>query len=464
MLCKKNIEQLQQLEDPYLRARADDMKDLQKRMLNNLQDELVTDENRLNENSIIVAENLSPAQTLLLDANYVQGFVTALGGGLSHTAILAKALGLPAIVNIQNDWRKIGEGDLLIIDADNNRIFINPDENTIENYQQRLQIQACKREKSESLLHQPAQTRDGHQFRLYANIGSDNDTDNAKKYGAQGIGLFRSEFLFMGKKSAPSEEEQFQAYRRAVEQMNGSPVILRTLDIGGDKDLPYLGLSEEENPFLGKRAIRLCFDQPELLITQLRAAMRASVYGKLKLMFPMIISVEEVRRLRAMLNSVIVDLENENIPLNKNIEIGAMIETPAAVIMAEQLIQELDFFSIGSNDLTQYILAVDRCNSEISHLYDPLTPAVVRAIKQVVDAAHVAGKWVGVCGEMAACSKASKVLVGLGVDELSVSAAAIPTVKLAICDYTLNELQELASQVVNVATRDEVETLLSNYD
>jgi phosphoenolpyruvate-protein phosphotransferase (PTS system enzyme I) len=462
----ENVKQLQQLEDPYLSARADDMEDLKKRMINRIQNrdsagDLDVSELDTRKNAIIVADNLSPTQTIELDLNYVRGFITAEGGGLSHTAILAKSLGLPAIVNSPDCLQEINEGDLLVVDAAQGLIVVNPDEQTLQDYQQKLAELQQQNEKMRLLVNQPAQTRDGHKIALFANIGTEKDIALAKDNGAEGVGLFRSEFLFMGKKQAPSEEEQFLAYRHVVEQMDGNPVILRTLDIGGDKDLAYLEMAKEMNPFLGKRAIRLCFDKPEILHTQLRAAVRASAYGKLKIMFPMVISIEEIRALRTILDDVTRELRSQQVPIGSNIEMGAMVETPAAVMMAAQLIEELDFFSIGSNDLTQYMLAVDRCNPDISHLYNPLHPAVIRAIKQVVDCTHRAGKWVGVCGEMAACEKASMVLVGLGVDELSVSSPLLVNVKQTLSQYTRQELSSLAQQVANAATSEEIEGMIN---
>lgn len=459
-IMQENIVQLQQLEDPYLRLRAEDMEELLKRMITNLNNGGDQDELEVSEENIVIAENLSPTQTMQLDLKFVKGFVTAAGGGLSHTAILAKSLGLPAIVNAPECLEKITDGDLVVVDAAANSIIVNPDELLLSEYRRQLSQQQRVVEENKMLVKKTVRTSDGYSFGLFANIGSENDVDSVIANGADGVGLFRSEFLFMGKKNAPSEEEQFDAYRQVLERMDGKPVVLRTLDIGGDKDLPYMAMSKELNPFLGKRAIRLCFDQPELMTTQLRAAMRASAFGKLKIMFPMIISLEEVRELRSMLDRVTRELRDQQIPIGEKIEVGAMVETPAAVLMAGELIQELDFFSIGSNDLTQYLLAVDRCNSEIAHLYNPLNPAVIRAIKQVVDAAHNAGKWVGVCGEMASCQKASLVLVGLGVDELSVSSPAIPNIKREIGQYTKLQLTDLAEQVLSVATLGEIEALI----
>ena len=469
-----NIDQMQSLQDPYLRARSEDMQDLLKRLLSNLngsQPELETSRSELvsgehgtdNSNTpyIIVADNLSPAETLLLDLEQVAGFITAEGGSLSHTVILAKSLAIPAIVN-SDQASKISQGDRLILDAIENSIIINPENEEIEQYQLKLAEQKELNQLIEKQRHTPATTRDGHPISLYANIGSDTEVEKAMNQGAAGIGLFRSEFLFMHSEQAPSETSQFEAYRNAVEQAQGKSVILRTLDIGGDKQLPYMQLKPEMNPFLGNRGIRLYFDYPELFTTQIRAALRASAFGKLKLMFPMVNSVEEVLQVRSMVKAEMDELSKENISFDDQIQIGAMIETPASVLMADPLIAELDFFSIGSNDLTQYLLAVDRCNSEISHLYDALSPAVLRAMKLVVDAAHRAGKWVGVCGEMASCEKAALILTGLGVDELSMSAGSIGLIKHNLSKYSQRELAQLADDCVEADTRKQIDELIGN--
>ncbi len=467
-VMSNNIVALSQIEDEYLRARAADMDDLRKRLIRNLfskpgetqtQAGLVASEG---EPIIIFADDLSPAETLSLDLTIVSGFVTATGGGMSHTAILARSMGLPAIVGVNSLFDKVTSGNLAVLDGDNNAILINPEKAILCDCEARRATQVEKQKALKELKDLPAQTTDGHRVELAANIGTDNEVEGVLENGAEAIGLYRSEFLFMGQKSAPSEEIQFNAYRAVLEKMEGKPVILRTLDVGGDKHIPYLKLEEELNPFLGKRAIRLCFDDSKLFNAQLRAALRASAFGQLRLMFPMVISVEEVRKLHGIIEELKQDLRSENIAFDENIKIGAMVETPASVMIARDLIEELDFFSIGTNDLTQYILAVDRCNTEIAHLYNPLTPAVLKAIKQVIDATHDAGKWVGICGELAATENAALLLVGMGLDELSMSASAIPRVKSAIRNCSQTQLTELAERVLSLKTAVEISEALAS--
>ena len=405
-----NIALLEELDDPYLRERVSDIKDVGRRMLKNLLGLEVASLDDVTEGSIIVAEDLTPSDTSQIDLQKVWGFVTNMGGRTSHSAIMARSLELPAIVGSKIATERIQSGDQIILDAINNKVLVNPDAAALDYYrglQKKLDEEKRELAKLKDL---PCETSDGCRFEICANIGSVRDVDGADRHGAEGIGLYRTEFLFMDRTQMPSEEEQFLAYRAVGEAMNGRSVIIRTLDIGGDKDLPYLDLPKELNPFLGWRAIRMCFDKPEILNIQLRAILRASNYGKLKIMFPMVISVEEARRLKEMIADAKHGLSEEGVPFDDGVEVGIMVETPAAVMIADLLIEEMDFFSIGTNDLTQYVLAVDRGNEKIADLYDHFSPSVIRAIKRVIDCSHAVGKWTGMCGEMAgdeACSSSS---------------------------------------------------------
>ncbi|MCL6268931.1 phosphoenolpyruvate--protein phosphotransferase [Sansalvadorimonas sp. 2012CJ34-2] len=459
-VIRNNIGVIEQLENEYLRERAADLRDVGVRMVCNILGIPMPGLGCLKENSIIVANDLSPSDTAQLDFTRVKGFVTAVGGKTSHSAILARTLELPAIVGCTEISAAVKDGDTLILDALNNNLIPNPNAEQLE--QAGLELDKLETEKQELRLLKdlPAQTSDGCLFEMGANIGQPGDIELAMENGAEGIGLFRTEFLFMGRSSMPSEEVQFEAYRRAAEAANGMSVIIRTLDIGGDKNLPYLDLPAELNPFLGWRAIRMCLDRPEILHTQLRAILRASAFGKIKILFPMVISLDEVQRLKAHIELVTLALTEEGVAYDQDCEVGVMVETPASVMIADQLIKEVDFFSIGTNDLTQYLLAVDRGNENISGLYDSLSPSVLRAIKMVIDAAHNAGKWVGMCGELAGDEQAALVLAGMGLDEFSMPASSIPRVKKALRKANTPTLKHLAEKCLELRSSDEVKALV----
>ncbi len=460
---KTNISMLESLDDPYLRERVADINDVGRRMLKNLLGLDVASLEDVDEGSIIIAEDLTPSDTSQLDLERVRGFVTNMGGRTSHSAIMARSLELPAIVGTGVATERIQNGDQLVLDAINNKVLVNPDTAALEYYydlQEQLEEEYQALSKLKDL---PCETSDGRRFEVCANIGTVKDVDGANRHGAEGIGLYRTEFLFMDRTQMPSEEEQFQAYKAVAEAMKDRSVIIRTLDIGGDKDLPYLDLPQELNPFLGWRAIRMCLDKPEILERQLRAILRASAFGKLKIMFPMVISVEEARRLKAMVDSVKHLLSKEGVAFDPNIHAGVMIETPAAVMIADLLIEEVDFFSIGTNDLTQYVLAVDRGNEKIACLYDHFAPSVLRAIKRVIDCSHAAGKWTGMCGEMAGDERAALLMAGLGLDEFSMSATSIPKVKKVLRSQSHEELKALADKIMKQATAGDVKELLDQH-
>ena len=460
---RTNVSMLEELDDPYLRERVADVKDVGRRMLKNLLGLDVTSLEDVEEGSIVIADDLTPSETSQIDLDKVCGFVTNMGGRTSHSAIMARSLELPAIVGTGVATERIQNGDQLVLDAINNKVLVNPDASALEYYRD-LQKQLAEEYQALSKLKDlPCETLDGRQFEVCANIGTVKDVDGANRHGAEGIGLYRTEFLFMDRTQMPSEEEQFQAYKAVAEAMANRSVIIRTLDIGGDKDLPYLNLPQELNPFLGWRAIRMCFDKPEILERQLRAILRASHYGKLKIMFPMVISVEEARRLRTMVTDIGRVLETRGVPYDNAIEVGIMVETPAAVMIADFLIKEVDFFSIGTNDLTQYILAVDRGNENIADLYDHFSPSVIRAIKRVIDCSHAEGKWTGMCGEMAGDERAALLVAGLGLDEFSMSATSIPRVKKILRNQKVSELQVLAEKVLQQSTVTRVKQLLDDH-
>ncbi len=454
----KTADEFRALENPYMRARAADMEDVGRRVLQQLMGVELPPLD-FDRPSILVAEELSPSDTAGLDRTQVLGICVAQGGATSHSAILARALGIPAIVGLGKDLWTIGEGDVMAIDGQTGQVWLEPStEEQTELLQKRAawqqSLNQAKRAGKET-----AETVDGHMVEIVGNIGGPNDAAVALEYGAEGVGLFRTEFLFMDRSSAPGEEEQFQAYANVAQTMGKRPLIIRTLDIGGDKPLPYLDLGQEDNPFLGWRGIRFCLDRPQIFRPQLRAALRASALGCVKLMFPMVGSVGEIRAAKLILEEEKEDLRQAGISFDEEMEVGIMIEVPSAVAMADFLAAEVDFFSIGTNDLTQYAMAADRGNAKVADLAQALQPAVLRLIKQTINAAHEAGIWVGVCGELAGNAAAASLLVGLGVDELSMSAPSIPVVKASIRQTSYAEAQAMAETVL---TLDSVTAVLEH--
>ena len=454
---------LEELDDEYLKERAADVRDIGKRLLQNILGLHIVDLSAIQEESILVAKDLTPSETAQLNLKKVLGFITDLGGRTSHTSIMARSLEIPAIVGTGNVTASVKNGDFLIIDGVNNTIYVNPSEEKQEELKAVQTQYLSEKHELAKLKDLPAITLDGHQVEVCANIGTVRDIAGAERNGAEGVGLYRTEFLFMDRDSLPTEEEQFQAYKAVAEGMGSQAVIVRTMDIGGDKDLPYMYLPKEENPFLGWRAIRIAMDRKEILHAQLRAILRASSFGKLRIMFPMIISVEEVRSLKAELEMLKAQLREEGKAFDESIEVGIMVETPASAVIARHLAKEVDFFSIGTNDLTQYTLAVDRGNDLISHLYNPMTPSVLGLIKQVIDASHAEGKWTGMCGELAGDERATLLLLGMGLDEFSMSAISIPSIKKIIRNTRFEDAKELAEQALAQPTAEDLMNLVNKF-
>ncbi|HIH5646922.1 TPA: phosphoenolpyruvate-protein phosphotransferase PtsI [Serratia marcescens] len=454
---------LEELDDEYLKERAADVRDIGKRLLQNILGMPIVDLGSIQDEVILVATDLTPSETAQLNLDKVLGFITDLGGRTSHTSIMARSLELPAIVGTSDVTKQVKNNDYLILDAVNNKIYVNPTADVIDQLKAAQNQYITEKNDLAKLKDLPAITLDGHQVEVCANIGTVRDVAGAERNGAEGVGLYRTEFLFMDRDSLPTEDEQFQAYKAVAEAMGSQAVIVRTMDIGGDKDLPYMNLPKEENPFLGWRAIRIAMDRREILHAQLRAILRASAFGKLRIMFPMIISVEEVRDLKGEIETLKAQLREEGKAFDESIEVGVMVETPAAAVIAHHLAKEVDFFSIGTNDLTQYTLAVDRGNELISHLYNPMSPSVLGLIKQVIDASHAEGKWTGMCGELAGDERATLLLLGMGLDEFSMSAISIPRIKKIIRNTNFEDVKALAAQALAQPTAQDLMNCVNKF-
>ncbi len=453
------IAMLEALDDSYMAARAADLRDIAQRVtriLLGLETEALSE---LSEPAIVVAHDLTPSDTAALDKNAVLGFCTAVGGPTAHTAILARSLGLPAVVGAGDEIMEIRPGTTLILDGGSGQIFVSPDPVTQERYRLRQTELSAQQAAAKEAAQAAAQTGDGQQVEVVANIGSVDEAETILAFGAEGVGLLRTEFLYLERDTVPTEEEQFEAYHRIAEVLGQRPLIIRTLDVGGDKALPYLSTPPEENPFLGHRGIRLCLAEPETFKSQLRAILRAACGHNIKVMFPMVASVDEVRRAKACLEEARAELVADGVPYGQP-EIGIMVEIPAAAITADQLAHEVDFFSIGTNDLTQYTLAADRTNTLVQSIADALHPAVLRLIAETIRQAHQAGIWVGLCGELAGNAAAVPVLLGLGLDEFSMAATAIPGVKAAIRTWSLPEAKAVAEAALQQKDAADVRALL----
>lgn len=444
-VSERYIAALAAIEDEYLRERAGDMRDLTFRVLDNLLDSKTEfDLRHLTEPCVLVSHDLSPSMTAQLDKNFVLGFATDIGGHTSHTAIMARSLGIPAVVGLENISSELENGDYALLDGYNGNVIINPTDQTLFEYGQLAKIKASLDEKLREITMQPAVTLDGKHITLSANIEDENDIEPVLAGGAEGVGLFRTEFLFINRQTLPSEEEQFKVYQKVAAALKPNPVVIRTLDLGGDKFSSHLQIAREMNPFLGWRAIRFCLAQPELFRSQLRAILRASAEGNVRMMYPMISGLDELLQANALLEKCKEELRAEKIPFDEKMEVGAMIEIPSAALIADSLAQRVNFFSIGSNDLIQYTLAADRTNERVSHLYEPTHPAIVQLIKATVDAAHKRGIWVGVCGEIAGDPVLVPLLIGLGVDKLSAAPTLVAPVKYIVRRLKLSETQVLA--------------------
>ncbi|OXM17054.1 phosphoenolpyruvate--protein phosphotransferase [Paenibacillus herberti] len=456
-------ELLRSMDDELLRERAADVGDVSGRVISKLVGRQHSALSELSEEAILVAADLTPSDTAQLDLNYVRGFITEIGSRTSHSAIMARSLELPAVVGMGLQAKRIETGMTVILDAVLGSVIVEPTEQELTDYRERKRAYEENVARMRSFVDRPSLSADGHEVELAANIGSVEDLAKVLENGADGIGLFRTEFLYMGRSSLPTEEEQFTVYRHVLEKMNGKRVVIRTLDIGGDKELPYMDLPKESNPFLGQRAIRLCLNQDELFRVQLRALLRASAYGKLAIMFPMIAVVDELGAAKRIVEEERVKLEAASIAVSDEIEIGIMIEIPAAALNAGALAREADFFSIGTNDLIQYTMAADRMNESVAYLYQPHHPSILRLVDMVIQAAQRNGRWTGMCGEMAGDADAIPLLLGLGLHEFSMSASSILPARELISRLSREECASLARQALDLGSQAEVLSLVRQH-
>ena len=456
-------EMISQLDDPYLRERAADLKDVGKRWIKNVLGMKMKDLSNLEKDTIVVTYDLTPSDTAQLDLENCIGFITEVGGKTSHSAIMARSLELPAIVGVKDVLAEIFEGQPLIMDGEKGDIIVEPIQDDVATYSAKRAQFLADKEELKKLINEDAITLDGRVVEIYGNIGGPNDVDAVVTSGATGVGLYRTEFLFMNSDHMPTEDEQYQAYRIVAEKMKGKPVTIRTMDIGGDKELPYMNLPKEMNPFLGYRAIRISLEQQDMFKTQLRAILRASSYGQIKIMYPMITSVNEIRKANEILAECKEELDEIGKKYDEKIKVGIMIETPSTAIIAYKFAKEVDFFSIGTNDLTQYFLAVDRGNEMVSNLYSSFNPAVLEAIQKVIDAAHDRGIPVSMCGEFAGDKKATELLLGMGLDIFSMSASSVLQVKKKIRTTDYQEARKYRDLILEQDTPQEVLDNLRSY-
>ncbi|MDU3198820.1 MAG: phosphoenolpyruvate--protein phosphotransferase [Anaerococcus hydrogenalis] len=452
------------LDDEYLKERADDYKDIGFQVLCKIKNIVPKDLSKLDEECIVISKELTPSDTSNMDKEKVLAFATDLGGKTSHVSIIAQNLDIPALVGMQDISTKIKGDELAIIDGNQGVLIINPSEDEVKEYQVKIEKENEERQRLEKVKNLEAKTLDGKVCEVSANIGNIADLEVAIEHGCDGVGLFRTEFLYMENDHFPTEEEQFEVYKKATQMLGEKPLVVRTLDIGGDKGLDYYDFPEEENPFLGYRAIRFCLDHQDIFKDQLRALLRASAYGNLKIMLPFVISTDEIKQTRIILEDLKKDLDKEGIAYNKDIDLGIMVETSASIIMADKLIKYSDFFSIGTNDLTQYTLACDRGNENISDIYDNFNPAVIRSIKHVIDESHKARKWTGMCGQFASDTKATKLLLGLGLDEFSGSASKLPKVKDIIRNSNFENEEKFALTVLDLEDVEEVKESVEKHN
>ncbi|WP_077211339.1 phosphoenolpyruvate--protein phosphotransferase [Bacillus dakarensis] len=455
-IAERFVSMFEAMENEYMKERAADIRDVTKRILAHLLNVQLPNPSMISEEVVIVAEDLTPSDTAQLNRKYVKGFTTDIGGRTSHSAIMARSLEIPAVVGTRTATKEIENGDLVIVDGLKGEVHINPTQEAVEQYKKEYEAYEIQKAEWAKLVNEKTVTADGYRVELAANIGTPKDLKGVLDNGGEAVGLYRTEFLYMGRDHLPTEEEQFESYKAVLEGIKEKPVVVRTLDIGGDKELPYLQLPKEMNPFLGFRAIRLCLEEQDIFRTQLRALLRASVFGNLKIMFPMIATIDEFREAKRLLKEEKEKLTNEGVKVADNIEVGIMVEIPSTAIIADAFAKEVDFFSIGTNDLIQYTMAADRMNERVSYLYQPYSPSILRLVKMVIDAAHKEGKWAGMCGEMAGDETAIPILLGLGLDEFSMSATSILKARSQILQLEKTEMEKLARRVLEMSTTEEV--------
>ena len=460
------VRSFEMIDDEYFRERKHDIQDVGKKILSHLLGKEKRSLAGMAAQSIVVAQNLTPADTIQMRENLVRGFATDIGGRTSHTAIVAQSLEIPAVVGLKNATAQMRDGDTIIIDGNQGLVLLNPPPEMIENYKREREIQLAQVRELEKLRDLPAQTLDGHRVMIVANIENPDEIKSVLNHGAEGVGLYRTEFLYFNRTTLPTEEEHYENYRRVAQKMLPYSVIIRTMDIGGDKlaHFDLEGFAEEKNPFMGLRAIRFCLKYPEVFKTQLRGILRASADGKIKIMYPMISGVAELKAANKILNAVKEDLRREGKPFDEKIEVGSMIEVPSAAVTADLIARECDFLSIGTNDLIQYTLAVDRINENVAQMYEPLHLSILRLLKTIIDAGHNAGKWVGMCGEMAGDPSFIKVLLGMGLDEFSVAAVQIPKIKKITRSLTMLEAKELVSDIFSSDDNESIADKIKKHE
>jgi phosphotransferase system enzyme I (PtsI) len=463
-VCNMFADMFAAMDNEMFQQRATDVKDIKVRLQKILLGVESVDVSTLPAGTILVAKDLTPSMTAGINPKNIVGIVTELGGKTSHSAILARAMEIPAVVAVTDFLKGVKDGDEVIVDGSEGVVYVNADEAVTAEYTQKRDKYLKEKKELEQYIGKPSVTKDGVHVEVVANIGKPADVEKVLQYDGEGVGLFRTEFLFMDRDSMPTEEEQFEAYKSVAEGLAGKPVIIRTLDIGGDKEIPYMGLEKDENPFLGYRAIRLCLDRKEdIYKPQLRALLRASAYGDIRIMIPMVTCLDEVREAKALIEQIKMELDRANIHYNKDIKVGIMVETAAATLMADVFAKEVDFFSIGTNDLTQYTMSCDRGNDKIAYLYSTFNPAVLRAIKRVCACANEAGIMVGMCGEAASDPMMIPLLIAFGLNEFSMSASAILQARKIICNSSKEELQAVADKAMSFTTAREVEDYMKEY-
>lgn len=463
-VCCMYADMFASMDDELMQQRATDMRDIKTRMQKVLLGVASVDISALPAGSILVAVDLTPSMTAGINPDNVAGIVTELGGKTSHSAILARALEIPAVVAVSDFLSQVKDGDTVVLDGSEGVVYVNPDQAVVDEYTKKREKFLKEKKELEQYIGKPTVTKDGVHIELVANIGKPEDVEKVLQYDGEGVGLFRTEFLFMDRTSMPTEDEQFEAYKKVAEALQGKPVIIRTLDIGGDKEIPYMGLKKDENPFLGYRAIRFCLDRKEdVYKPQLRALLRASAFGNIKIMIPLVTCIDEYREAKALIEELKAELDAKGVAYNKEIQVGIMVETAAASLIADIFAKEVDFFSIGTNDLTQYTMSVDRGNDKVSYLYSTFNPAVLRSIKRIITCAREAGIMVGMCGEAASDPMMIPLLLAFGLNEFSMSASAILQSRKLITGYSTEELQAVAEKALSFATTKEVEDYMRSF-